>query len=135
MKLLTLDSQWRLLLFWRVMSGKRLILVLVAGALLLLQAADCASAMAPDQQSMKCCGSMPCSPANKIQGCCKSMISAPAPSMIVKARVSVSAPPVVTVRYISMTEFVRRVSVRPATLEVQEDSPPELYTLHAALLI
>jgi hypothetical protein len=117
------------------MSGKRLFLVLAAGAVLLLQAADCAAAMAPDQQSMKCCGSMPCSPANKIQGCCKTMISAPAPIMIVKARVSVSAPPVAAIGHTRMTEFVRHVSVPPATLEVQENSPPELYTLHSALLI
>lgn len=117
------------------MSSKRQILVLAAGAVLLLQAADCASAMAPDQQSMKCCGSMPCSPANKTNGCCKTMVSAPAPSAIVKVRVSVSAPPVVTELYASETEFVRRNSALPATLEVQKDSPPELYTLHAALLI
>jgi hypothetical protein len=55
--------------------------------------------------------------------------------MIVKARVSVSAPPVVAVPYTSMIEFVGRSYVPPATLEVQEDSPPELYTLHSALLI
>lgn len=117
------------------MRGKRLFLVLAVGAVLLLQVADCASAMTPDQQSMKCCGSMPCSPANKIQGCCKTMISAPAPSMILKARVSMSAPPVVAVRYSIVTEFVRRAPVPLPTLEVQEDSPPELYTLHSALLI
>jgi hypothetical protein len=117
------------------MSGKRLFLVLAVGAVLLLQVADCASAMAPDQQSMKCCSSMPCSPANKIQGCCKTMISAPAPSMIVKARVSVSAPPVVIVLYTFATEIVRHTSIPPATLVVQKDSPPELYTLHGSLLI
>jgi hypothetical protein len=117
------------------MKCKRLFLVLAACAVLLLQATDCASAMTPDQQSMKCCGSMPCSPTNKTQGCCKTMISAPVPSVIVKARVSVSAPPVVSVLCASATEIVRRNSVPPATLEVLKDSPPELYTLHSALLI
>ena len=117
------------------MSGKRLFLVLALGAVLVLQIADCASAMTPDQQSMQCCGSMPCSPANKTQGCCKTMNSAPAPNVIVKARVSVTAPPVDVVWYASMTEFVRRTATPPAKVEVQEYSPPELYTLHAALLI
>jgi hypothetical protein len=117
------------------MNRKRLFLLLAVGAMLLLQAADCASAMAPDQQSMKCCGSMPCSPTNKTHGCCKTMSSVPTPSVIVKARVSVNAPPVVATRYTSMIEFVRRASAPPATLEEQEYSPPELYTLHAALLI
>jgi hypothetical protein len=136
MKSSTLDFGEQLPLSWKLnMSGKKLFLALAVGAVLLLQAADCVSAMAPDQQSMKCCGSMPCSPTNKTQGCCKSMISAPVPSMIVKARVSISTPPVVAVRYASMAEFVRRNSISPATLEVQQDSPPKLYTLHVALLI
>src|ERR1700686_4149386 len=117
------------------MSGKRIFLVLAVGAILLLQIADCASAMTPDQRSMQCCGSMPCSPANKTQGCCKTMNSAPAPSVIVKARESVSAPPVFAVRYTSITAFVRHTSIAPATVKVQQDSPLGLYTLHAALLI
>jgi len=117
------------------MSGKSLFLVLALGAVLALQVADCASAMTPDQQSMQCCGSMPCSPANKTHGCCKTMNSAPAPSAIVKARAPVTPPAIVVVWYASMTELVRRTATPPANAEVQEYSPPELYTLHAALLI
>src|ERR1700693_2185105 len=52
------------------MIGKRLFLVLAAGALLLLQFADCMSAMTPDQESMHCCGSMPCTPAQQKHDCC-----------------------------------------------------------------
>jgi hypothetical protein len=55
--------------------------------------------------------------------------------VVVKARVSVNAPPVDAVRYASKTEFVRRTSISPARAEVQQDSPVELYTLHATLLI
>ena len=117
------------------MSAKRIFLMLAMGAMLALQVADCTSAMTPDRQSMQCCGSMPCSPANKLQGCCKTMNSAPALGVVVKARVSVNAPPVVAVRYASKTEFVRRTSISPARVEVQQDSPVELYTLHATLLI
>src|SRR5229473_938344 len=58
------------------MSAKRIFLMLAVGAMLALQVADCTSAMTPDQQSMQCCGSMPCSPTNKLQGCCKTMNSA-----------------------------------------------------------
>jgi hypothetical protein len=117
------------------MSGKSLFLVLALGAVLVLQVADCASAMTPDQQSMQCCGSMPCSPGNKTQGCCKTMNSAPAPSAIVKARIPVTAPPVDVMWHAPLTEFVQRTATPPAKVEVQEYSPPELYTLHAALLI
>jgi hypothetical protein len=55
--------------------------------------------------------------------------------LIVKARISVNAPPPVAVRYASMTEFVCRTSIPLATVEVQPVSPVELYTLHATLLI
>jgi hypothetical protein len=117
------------------MIAKKLLLVLATAAILLLQVADCASAMTPDRQSMQCCGSMPCSPANKVQGCCKTMNSAPTPSAIVKARVSVSAPSIVAVWYASIAEFIRHTSIPSSTVKVQQDSPPELYTLYAALLI
>src|SRR5713226_2594925 len=110
------------------MMRKRIFLVLAVGAVLVLQLADCMSAMTPNQQSMQCCGSMACSPANKTQGCCKTMNSAPAPSMIVKARVPVSNPPVIAVRYAPMADFVRHTSKPPAAGEVQKDSPPKLYT-------
>jgi hypothetical protein len=63
------------------------------------------------------------------------MNSAPAPNVIVKARVSVTAPAIVVAWYPSMTEFARPTATPPAKDEVQEYSPPELYTLHAALLI
>src|SRR5260370_15930150 len=81
------------------MVGKRLFLVLAAGALLFLQFADCMSAMMQDQQSMKCCGSMPCTPANQSHDCCKAMVSAQAPNMLPSARVSLNAPAVVSIQH------------------------------------
>jgi len=57
------------------MMCKRLLLTLATGALLLLQFGDCMSAMAQDPQAMKCCGSMPCAPANHGQDCCKNMVA------------------------------------------------------------
>jgi hypothetical protein len=43
--------------------------------LLLGNSLDCFSASEMDQQMMKCCGSMPCSPAMKSHECCKTMVS------------------------------------------------------------
>jgi hypothetical protein len=117
------------------MIAKRLFLVLAAGALLLLQFADCMSAVTPDQQSMQCCGSMHCTPANHKHDCCKTMVSAHAPNMLPAARVSLNAPAVVNIQHLATLETARPPTVRPVTVEAQQHSPPELYTLHASLLI
>jgi hypothetical protein len=117
------------------MIAKRLFLVLAASAVLLLQFADCMSAVAPDQQAMKCCGSMPCTPANKTHDCCKMMVSGRTPGVLPAARVSLPAPPVAVVEHAPMLEIARFIAVLTPTVEPQQHSPPELYTLHLSLLI
>jgi hypothetical protein len=119
------------------MIGKRLFLVLAAGALLFLQFADCMSAMTPDQESMKCCGSMPCTPANQSHDCCKGMVSGQSPNAIPTARVSLSAPAITFVEPLASVEIARMVSLPLGAIEAPQHSPPppELYTLHASLLI
>ena len=117
------------------MKCKRLFLMLVAGALLLLQFADCMSAMTPTEQNMHCCGSMPCSPANQSHDCCKTMVSVHTPNVLPSARVSLHEPAIAFVEHTSLVERVRSAQNVPLTLEVQEYSPPELYALHASLLI
>jgi hypothetical protein len=74
------------------MMGKRLFVVLAAVALLGLQFADCMSAMTQDQQSMQCCGSMPCDPSNQSHDCCKSMVSSQSPSVLPVAHVTLHPP-------------------------------------------
>jgi hypothetical protein len=117
------------------MIGKRLFLVLAASALLLLQFADCMSAMTPDQESMKCCASMPCTPANHSHGCCKAMTSQQSPNMLPAAHASLHAPAVVAIEYPPTLDLARSAPVRLVTIEAPQHSPPELYTLHASLLI
>jgi hypothetical protein len=114
---------------------KRLFLVLAAGALLLLQFADCMSAVTPDQESMKCCGSMPCTPANQSHDCCKAMVSAQSPNILPTARVSLNAPAITLVGPLASFEVVRLVPLPLVAVEAPQHSPPELYTLHASLLI
>src|SRR6266566_7439188 len=117
------------------MNCKRLFLVLAAGALLFLQFTDCMSAMTPDQESMKCCGSMPCTPANQSHDCCKAMVSGQGPNMLPTARASLNAPAVVAIEHIPTLEIARSAPVPPVTVEAQQHSPPDLYTLHASFLI
>jgi len=109
--------------------------MLAATALLLLQFADCMSAMTPDKQSMECCRSMPCTPANKSHECCKTMVSAPAPNMLPSARVSLNAPAVAFIERTPALEIASSAPVVPVTVEAQQHSPPDLYTLHVSLLL
>jgi hypothetical protein len=116
------------------MNRKRLFLVLAAGALLFLQFADCMSAMTPDQESMQCCGSMACTPANQSHDCCKAMVSGQASNMVPTARVSLSARVIAPVEPLAVIAM-RSVSSPLRVAEAEQHSPPELYTLHASLLI
>ncbi|HVB54876.1 MAG TPA: hypothetical protein VNE63_00390 [Candidatus Acidoferrales bacterium] len=116
--------------------GKKLIVVLVmAGALLLPQLADCMSAMA-SPQSMKCCASMPCTPANQSHNCCKTMNAPKGPNMVLTARASLQAPSIISsIGYEQVFEGSWHVSILPVFADAQTHSPPELYTLHSSLLI
>ena len=114
---------------------KRLLLVLAAGALSLLQFGDCMSRTAQDQQDMKCCASMPCTPSNHGQHCCKKMASARTPDMLRAEYVSLHGPMVTAVEYPLMLEIVRSTPAPSVKVSAQQHSPPDLYTLNASLLI
>ena len=114
--------------------GKKLFLVMAVAALF-LQFGDCLSAMTLDQQSMQCCHSMPCTPANHSHRCCDKMVSAQTPNMLPAAHVSLHAPNVVTVDYARALVILRPAPASTVRIDTQHYSPPELYTLHASLLI
>src|SRR6059036_1936034 len=78
------------------MVRRNTFLVLAVVAVLLLQFADCMSAMTMDQQSMQCCGSMPCDPSNQSHDCCKAMASSQSPSVLPVAHVTLHAPVMVS---------------------------------------
>jgi hypothetical protein len=118
------------------MICKRLLLLLMVGAVLLLQFADCMAAFSKDQQAMQCCGTSACTPANQSHGCCKTMKSTEAPRMLVKARASLDVPAVAVVEDAphALETAMAAPLISPA-FETQGYSPPELYTLHSSLLI
>ena len=114
---------------------KRLIIVVALVALLGLQFADCMSAMTQDQQSMQCCGSMPCDPSNQSHDSCKSMVSSQSPSVLPAAHVTLHAPVMVVTRIIASPQAAPYAEVSRLDFEAPQHSPPELYTLHSSLLI
>jgi len=117
------------------MMRKRLFVVLAVVALLGLQFADCMSAMTQDQQSMKCCGSMPCDPSNQSHDCCKGMVSAQSPNVLPVSHVTLHAPVEVVTDILASPQAMRCPETCHLDFEAQQHSPPELYTLHSSLLI
>jgi hypothetical protein len=117
------------------MMGKRLFVVLAAVAFLGLQFADCMSAMTQDQQSMKCCGSMPCDPSNQSHDCCKGMVSAQSPNVLPVSHVTFHAPVMVVSDILAWPQVMTNPEVSRLDFDAPTHSPPELYTLHSSLLI
>jgi hypothetical protein len=78
---------------------------------------------------------MPCTPANQSHDCCEKMTFPQTPSMLPTAGVALYAPTVATIEHSIMAEIVSSALVPQVTADVPPHSPPELYTLHASLLI
>ena len=115
--------------------GNRRFIVVALVALLGLQFADCASAMTQDQQSMQCCGSMPCDPSNQSHDCCKGMVSFQSPSVLPVAHVTLHPPEVAVTNVLASLQATPYAEVSHLDFEASQHSPPELYTLHSSLLI
>ena len=115
--------------------NKKLLIVGALIALLGLQFADCTSAMTQDQQSMKCCGSMPCDPSNQSHDCCKGMVSSKSPSVLPVVHVILHAPVMVVNDVLASPTATPHTEVSRLDFEAPQHSPPELYTLYASLLI
>ncbi len=115
--------------------SKKLLIFVALVALLGLQFADCMSAATQDQQSMKCCGSMPCDPSNQSHDCCKGMVSSQSPSVLPVAYVTLHAPVMVVTDVVALPQTTPYPEVSRLDFEAPQHSPPELYTLHSSLLI
>src|SRR6266436_4603393 len=114
------------------MTGKRLFVLLAMIALFGLPFADCLSAMTPDEQSMQCCGSMPCDPSNQSHECCKGMVSAQSPSVLPVAHVTLHPPMMVVADVLASPEATLHSEISRLDFEAPQHSPPELYTLHSS---
>lgn len=110
-------------------------LVLALTALIVLQFADCMSAMTRDQESTQCCGSMPCDPSNQGHDCCKTMVSSQSPSVLPAAQVTLHPPAIVAVDILPVPQALGLSEASPFDFTAPQHFPPELYTLHSSFLI
>src|SRR6185437_13695658 len=114
---------------------KRLFFVGVLLALASLQIGECMAAMSGNAAAMRCCRSMPCTPANHSQGCCKNMVSTQVPAILPGHHASLHSPAVAAIEYRANTEILPHPPEPSLTVPAQQHSPPELYTLHSSFLI
>jgi hypothetical protein len=117
------------------MARKTTFVMLAVVAMLLLQFSDCMSAMTQDEQSMQCCGSMPCDPSNQSHDCCKTMVSSQSPSVLPAAQVTLHPLTIVAADIFLVPQVLGVSEVSPFDFAAPQHSPPELYTLHSSFLI
>lgn len=117
------------------MARKTTLVILAVTAVLLLQFADCMSAMTDDQQTMQCCGSMPCDPSNQSHDCCKGMVSSQSPSVLPATHVTLRAPVMVVAGTVPSPLVEQLSEMSRLHCAAPQHSPPELYTLHSSFLI
>lgn len=117
------------------MTRNNVFVMLAVVAILLLQFADCMSAMTQDQQSVQCCGSMPCDPSNQSHDCCKTMVSSQSPSVLPVAHLTLAPPAMVAADFLPVPQVLAFSEASPADFAAPQHSPPELYTLNSSLLI
>lgn len=124
-----------MLLEFMEMVRKSIFVMLLVVAVLVLQFADCMSATTMDEQSMECCGSMPCVPSNQSHDCCKDMVSSHAPSVLPVAHATLHAPMMIVADLLASPQPTPYTEFSRVDFEAPQHSPPELYTLHSSLLI
>lgn len=108
--------------------------IVAVSVLLLMQFADC-QAMSADQQTMKCCQTMPCNPANHKHDCCKKMVSGQTVSLLPTLHVPLSAPLAIAAEPLPIAELGGTTQIFWSVIVPPQLSPPDLYTLYASLLI
>jgi hypothetical protein len=127
---MTIFSRKRAGLMFRKITS----LVVAVSFILLIQVADC-MAMSADQQTMKCCRTMPCSPANHTHDCCKKMVTSQTPSVLPIAHIPLSAPLAIALEPLPIAQITRLTEIFWPGIDPPQHSPPDLYTLYASLLI
>jgi hypothetical protein len=117
------------------MVRKTTFVMVALAAILLLQLADCMSAMTQDKQSMQCCGSMPCDPSNQSRDCCKTMVSSQSPSLLPASGVTLHLPLMAEADIFPLPQLRHFSEAARPDFGASQYSPPELYTLHSSFLI
>ena len=108
--------------------------LVAVSVLVVMQFAEC-QAMSADQQTMKCCRTMPCDPANHKNDCCKKMVSPQTASVLPGPHIPLSAPLAVPTDPPPVADTLSAAEIFWPRIEPPQHSPPNLYIVYASLLI
>lgn len=117
------------------MVRNKAVVILALLALAGLQFRDCLSAIAHDQRSMQCCGSMSCDASNRNHDCCKAIASPQSPSVLATAKVTLAVSVIVAADIVPVPQSFAVSDASRSDFAAPQHSPPELYTLHSFYLI
>jgi hypothetical protein len=117
------------------MFGRRILGVLVVAVLLLLGISGCLISATSNAQAAQCCAQLTCTPGQQKPSCLATTAPSDGPQTVPVARTSLAAPSVTVDLNPPAAELVLTVDRSTSVADASQHSPPELYTLHLALLI
>jgi hypothetical protein len=117
------------------MFGQKIFVVFIVSALTLPAVLGCLVAGTPEAQSMHCCAIEMSCPQHQEQTCVSTTAQADNLQPIPAARVSFTAPSLAMNPYPHVKDSSSAFFSSFRMDDAAEHSPPELYTLHSALLI
>ena len=120
----------------RKMLGRNSLALAIAGALMFPAISACLTSAA-DARAMQCCTHLTCAPGHLKPACFSTTAPADSSQSGPEVRTSLAAPLVAaTADFYPVPEEIRTAAFSSAgAAEAPQHSPPELYTLHLALLI
>lgn len=117
------------------MFTRRIFVVAIAGALLLPAISDCLTLAAADAHTMQCCAQSSCAPGHQKQTCFSTTAPLQGSRTAPEARTSLTAPSLTADLHAPAENQIVAAFSAAGVAEAPQHSPPELYTLHLALLI
>src|SRR5260370_9243344 len=108
------------------MIRRTTLLILAFSALVALQFADCLSPMSADNETMQCCGSMPCNPADQSPDCCKTMASADGSNVLPAQHLTLTVPVTIVVNHFATPEVPIFTPVFDLKRPAPSPSPPTI---------
>jgi len=117
------------------MFGRNILAVAIAGGLLLPGVADCLISATQDAQAMRCCAQLSCVPGRQKTACFATTAWSGGSQSAPEVRTTIAAP-WVAADFNTPAEALMVVAFSSnGVADAPQHSPPELYTLHLALLI
>jgi hypothetical protein len=117
------------------MFGQRIPGVLVVAALLLLAISGCLISATSNAQAVQCCAQLTCAPGQQTEQCFASTAPGDGLQTAPEVRISLAAPSVTADLRPPAEELTVAAFGSTGVTDAPQHSPPELYTLHLALLI